>query len=81
MPTNLYGLNETYHLENSHVIPALIRKFHEAKLRGDATVAAWGTGAPLREFMYSDDLADACVFLMNLPAIVGGSAADQYRRG
>ena len=67
MPTNLYGPNETYHLENSHVMPALIRKFHEAKVRGDATVTAWGTGSPRREFMYSEDMADACVFLMNLP--------------
>lgn len=67
MPTNLYGPNETYHLENSHVMPALIRKFHEAKMRGDATVTAWGTGSPRREFMYSEDMADACVFLMNLP--------------
>lgn len=67
MPTNLYGPNETYHLENSHVMPALIRKFHEAKLRGEATVSAWGTGSPRREFMYSEDMADACVFLMNLP--------------
>ena len=67
MPTNLYGPGDNYHPENSHVIPALIRKFHEAKTRGDATVTVWGTGTPKREFLYSDDMADACVFLMNLP--------------
>jgi len=67
MPTNLYGPGDNYHLQNSHVLPALIRKFHEAKQRGDATVPAWGTGTPLREFLYSDDMADACVYLMNLP--------------
>ncbi|MFN7086117.1 MAG: GDP-L-fucose synthase family protein [Burkholderiales bacterium] len=67
MPTNLYGPNDNYDLENGHVLPALIRKFHEAKIRGDATVTAWGTGSPRREFLYSDDMADACVFLMKLP--------------
>lgn len=67
MPTNLYGPNDNYDLQNSHVLPALIRKFHEAKVRGDATVTAWGNGSPRREFLYSDDMADACVFLMNLP--------------
>jgi GDP-L-fucose synthase len=67
MPTNLYGPGDNYHPTNSHVIPALLRKFHEAKLRGDATVTVWGTGTPRREFLYSDDMADACVFLMNLP--------------
>lgn len=67
MPTNLYGSGDNYHLENSHVIPALIRKFHEAKLRGAPSVTVWGTGAPRREFMFSDDMAEACVFLMNLP--------------
>ena len=67
MPTNLYGPNDNYDLQNSHVLPALIRKFHEAKLRGDAAVVAWGTGSPKREFLYSDDMADACVHLMNLP--------------
>lgn len=66
MPTNLYGPGDNYHPENSHVIPALLRKFHEAKLRGDSTVTIWGTGTPRREFLYSDDMADACVFLMNL---------------
>ena len=67
MPTNLYGPGDNYHPENSHVIPALLRKFHEAKQRGDKTVTIWGTGTPRREFLYSDDMADACVFLINLP--------------
>ncbi len=67
MPTNLYGPGDNYDLETSHVIPALIRKFHEAKMRGDQEVIVWGSGTPRREFLYSDDLADACVFLMNLP--------------
>lgn len=66
MPTNLYGPGDNYHPENSHVIPALLRKFHEAKQRGDSSVTIWGTGTPRREFLYSDDMADACVFLMNL---------------
>ncbi len=65
MPTNLYGTNDHYDLNNSHVLPALIRKFHEAKLRGDKEVVVWGTGKPLREFMHCDDLADAAIFLMN----------------
>ena len=65
MPTNLYGPGDNYDLANSHVIPALIRKFHEAKERGDKEVVVWGTGTPRREFLYSDDMADACVFLMN----------------
>lgn len=64
MPTNLYGINDNYHPENSHVLPALIRKFHEAKMNNAASVSIWGSGKPLREFMYADDLADACVFLM-----------------
>jgi len=64
MPTNLYGVNDNYHPENSHVLPALIRKFHEAKTNNSPTVSIWGSGTPLREFMYADDLADACVFLM-----------------
>jgi len=64
MPTNLYGLGDNYDLENSHVLPALIRKMHEAKQRGDREVVVWGTGRPRREFLYCDDLADACVFLM-----------------
>ena len=66
MPNNLYGPNDNFDLEKSHVLPAMIRKFHEAKRRGDASVTIWGTGAPLREFLQVDDLADACVFLMNL---------------
>jgi GDP-L-fucose synthase len=66
MPTNLYGPGDNYHPQNSHVIPALIRKFHEAKVSGAPAVAVWGTGTPRREFLYSDDMADACVFLMNL---------------
>ena len=64
MPTNLYGPNDNYDLNNSHVLPALIRKAHEAKLRGDAELVVWGTGTPMREFLYADDLADACVYLM-----------------
>jgi GDP-L-fucose synthase len=64
MPTNLYGLNDNYDLQNSHVLPALIRKAHEAKLRGDKELVVWGTGTPMREFLYADDLADACVYLM-----------------
>ena len=64
MPTNLYGQGDNYHLQNSHVIPALLRKFHEAKEQGASSVEIWGTGNPLREFMYVDDLADACLFLM-----------------
>lgn len=65
MPTNLYGKNDNYHPENSHVLPAMIRRFHEAKVSGNPTVTIWGTGTPLREFLYVDDLADACVYLMN----------------
>ncbi|MGN1235295.1 MAG: GDP-L-fucose synthase family protein [Christensenellaceae bacterium] len=65
MPTNLYGPNDNYHPEHSHVLPALIRRFHEAKREGRSSVTCWGTGAPLREFLYVDDLADACVYLMN----------------
>ena len=64
MPTNLYGPNDNYDLQNSHVLPALIRKAHEAKLRGDASLVIWGSGKPLRELLHVDDLADACVFLM-----------------
>ncbi len=65
MPTNLYGINDNYHPQNSHVLPALIRRFHEAKINQLPEVMLWGTGTPLREFLFSDDLADACVFLMN----------------
>ncbi len=64
MPTNLYGPNDNYHTENAHVLPALLRRFHEAKVTGQKTVTIWGTGTPLREFLYVDDLAAACVFLM-----------------
>jgi len=66
MPTNLYGPGDNYHPEHSHVIPALIRRFHEAKLQGATQVAIWGTGTPKREFLYVDDMAAACVFVMNL---------------
>ena len=64
MPTNLYGYNDNYHPQNSHVLPALIRKFHEAKVNGDAEVTIWGSGSPMREFLFADDLADACYYLM-----------------
>ncbi len=67
MPTNLYGPGDNYDLQTSHVLPALIRKFHEAKVRGDKTVTLWGTGTPRREFLHSDDMAAACVHLMSLP--------------
>jgi GDP-L-fucose synthase len=66
MPTNLYGPGDNYHPENSHVIPALIRKFHEAKDKGDPAVTVWGTGLPKREFLYSNDMAEACLYMMNL---------------
>jgi GDP-L-fucose synthase len=66
MPTNLYGPGDNYHLQNSHVLPALIRKFHEAKEAGRPEVVAWGTGKPMREFLHVDDLADACAFLLQL---------------
>ncbi len=64
MPTNLYGFNDNYDLENSHVLPALIRKFHEAKINNSDTVVVWGTGTPLREFLHATDMANACVYLM-----------------
>jgi GDP-L-fucose synthase len=64
MPTNMYGPGDNYDLQNSHVLPALIRKFHEAKAANARTVTCWGTGSPLREFLYADDLAQACVFLL-----------------
>jgi GDP-L-fucose synthase len=67
MPTNLYGPGDNYHPENAHVIPALIRRFHEARLAKAPSVTVWGTGTPKREFLYSEDMADACVYLMNLP--------------
>lgn len=64
MPTNLYGYNDNYHPQNSHVLPALIRKFHEAKVNGAPEVIIWGSGSPMREFLFADDLADACFYLM-----------------
>lgn len=73
MPTNLYGINDNFDLKNSHVLPALIRKFHEAKINNSTSVELWGTGSPYREFLYVDELADACYFLMqnyNEPDIV-----------
>ena len=73
MPTNLYGPNDNYSLETSHVLPALIRKFHEAKLQNEPSVTMWGTGQPRREFLHADDLADACFFLMqnyNEPGLI-----------
>jgi len=65
MPTNLYGYNDNYHPQNSHVLPALIRKFHEAKINNTPEVLIWGSGSPMREFLFADDLADACYFLMD----------------
>lgn len=76
MPTNLYGPGDNYHLENSHVIPALIRKFHEAKINDAPTVTVWGTGTPKREFLYSDDMAEACIFVINLAKDVFESLLD-----
>lgn len=67
MPTNLYGPEDNYHPENSHVIPALIHKFHQAKINHHPSVTVWGTGTPRREFLFSDDMADACLHLMNIP--------------
>ena len=64
MPTNMYGPNDNYHPQNSHVLPALIRRFHEAKAANASTVTCWGSGSPLREFLYADDLARACVILL-----------------
>lgn len=64
MPTNLYGINDNYHPQNSHVLPALIKKFHEAKVTGSSHVEIWGTGSPMREFLFADDLADAALYLM-----------------
>jgi GDP-L-fucose synthase len=66
MPTNLYGPNDNFDLENAHVLPALMRKFHEGKIAGRKEVVIWGTGTPKREFLFVDDMADACVFVMNL---------------
>jgi GDP-L-fucose synthase len=64
LPTNLYGPNDNYDLNTSHALPALLRKFHEAKMKNDPEVVVWGTGSPRREFLHADDMADACVFLM-----------------
>ncbi len=66
MPTNLYGVNDNFHPENSHVIPAMMRRFHEARIRGEKEVVVWGTGKPMREFLFVDDMAAACVHVMNL---------------
>lgn len=79
MPTNLYGPNDNYDLRNSHVLPALIRKFHEAKQKNETSVLIWGTGTPKREFLHADDLADACLFLMqnySAPGIVNVGVGD-----
>lgn len=78
MPTNLYGPGDNYDLQNSHVLPALIRKMHEAKARGDGEVVVWGTGSPRREFLYSEDMADACVNIMNLDDRAFEAQAKQY---
>lgn len=80
MPTNLYGINDNFNLETSHVLPALMRKFHEAKIAGEPTVTVWGSGTPYREFIFVDDVAEACVFLLNLTgepfrALLNDSAA------
>lgn len=84
MPTNLYGPGDNYHPTDSHVIPALIRRFHEAKQRGDEAVTIWGTGAPRREFLYSDDMAQACLHLLRLPedtygALLGDNGTNPER--
>ncbi len=80
MPTNLYGPGDNYHLQNAHVLPALIRKFHEAKMNNESTVQVWGTGKPSREFLYVDDMAAACLFLMQQyedPSIINiGTGSD-----
>jgi GDP-L-fucose synthase len=80
MPTNLYGANDTYDLESSHVLPALLRKMHEAKETGAGEVRVWGTGSVRREFLHADDMAEACVFLMNLPDHLYGSIAHSESR-
>lgn len=84
MPTNLYGPNDNYDLQSSHVLPALIRKFHEAKLNGEPNVTIWGTGKPRREFLHADDLADACYFLMqhyNEPGFVNIGTGEDIEIG
>ena len=78
MPTNLYGIGDNYHPENSHVIPGLIRRFHEAKVNGHKSVTVWGTGNVRREFLFADDLADACVFLLNIPRDEFWSQVDKH---
>jgi len=78
MPTNLYGPNDNFDLENAHVLPALIRKFHEAKMAGKKDVVIWGTGTPKREFLHVDDMADACVFVMNLQEETAGEQFFNY---
>ena len=78
MPTNLYGPHDNFDLETSHVLPALLRKFHDAKVAGADKVVVWGTGAPLREFVHVDDVADACVFLMTRPGEVTASLLDPH---
>lgn len=80
MPTNLYGVNDNYHPENAHVLPALIRRFHEATLENRKEVIIWGTGKPLREFMFADDLGEACVFLMekyNSPKVINVGTGEE----
>lgn len=72
MPTNLYGINDNFHPENSHVVPALLRRFHEAKMQDLPSVTVWGSGSPMREFLYVDDMASACLHVMNLPKEVYG---------
>lgn len=72
MPTNLYGINDNFHPENSHVVPALLRRFHEAKIQDLPSVTVWGSGSPMREFLYVDDMASACLHVMNLPKEVYG---------
>ena len=84
MPTNLYGPNDNYDLNTSHVLPALIRKIHEAKVKGEASIAIWGTGKPRREFLHADDLADACVYLMehyNEPGLVNIGTGEDVEIG
>lgn len=84
MPTNLYGPNDNYDLNNSHVLPALIRKFHEAKVKGEPSVTLWGSGKPKREFLHADDLADACFFLMqqyNEPGLVNIGTGEDLEIG
>lgn len=79
MPTNLYGPGDNFHLENCHVIPALLRKFHEAKQNGDPTVTMWGTGSPLREFLHVDDMAMACLHVMRMPVDTWSKVTEPMR--